>query len=144
MNSRFGQETMGLTIGEALALCFDEEEVAGAAVAEGMAAQFALGADGGTFNAAGRLLDLTEGFVVGGKAKSLVFGSTLDFDEGLIREFVADHEADFYGFWVDGVGGAVYVDAVDILADEDEALALARIRGELAVWAAGRGEEVRV
>jgi hypothetical protein len=49
----------------------------------------------------------------------------------------------------DGVGtwthdGTVYVDIVDVFSDRDEALAAARLRGEIAIWDAYASEEITV
>ena len=50
--------------------------------------------------------------------------------------------ADGLGTWISD--GQVYIDAVEIYSFLPTALAVARERGELAVWDAQRGEEVQV
>lgn len=68
----------------------------------------------------------------------------------LLREVVAELQTDSdepvgIGFWIDSADdGMCWFDVSNIVSGEDEALALARKRGELAVYNFSSGEEVRV
>jgi hypothetical protein len=52
-------------------------------------------------------------------------------------------DAEYFGVWTDTEGGTIYVDAVDWTPSRGNALAMARKRGELAVWDIARCAEVR-
>jgi hypothetical protein len=62
-------------------------------------------------------------------------------------DYVKAHPAPFYrrhllGSWVDSTTGSVYLDVVEEFTDRDEAIAAGLERREIALWDAGRGEEI--
>lgn len=90
------------------------------------------------------------GYVVGGVVPSLVLdpSSPTDTVAREIAQWVHAHAdaiatADSVGWWTDTVDGRVHVDASDIVADRDEALAIGRARGEIALWDIAADTELR-
>jgi hypothetical protein len=84
------------------------------------------------------------GFYVGGSVESLVFGLGDPIRFGPVRDFLSKIETDYVGFWLDDETGKTYFDAVDWYASESEALRVAAVRGELAVWDVLNDREIRV
>ena len=69
--------------------------------------------------------------------------------EHLAAPYVAAHPAPFYrphyvGSWVDSASGWVYLDVVEIFAREDldDAIDAGYDRNQIAIWDAGRQEEI--
>lgn len=102
----------------------------------------ALERDGGvTFAPNGSVANLTEGYAVGGRVAAMtidagVTGSGLRTAVAMALVSVGRltwTEFGHTGVWRDA-DGVVFVDAVDILDRLDGALALARVRGEKAIY----------
>ncbi|WP_029090044.1 hypothetical protein [Brevibacterium album] len=93
------------------------------------------------------------GYVVGGLVPSIVLAEPDQWlpdvqdavarilSDLIVTETVAAAQA--VGVWRDSDTGLVYVDASSIIADREDALAVARERGELAVWDRVNGREIR-
>lgn len=97
---------------------------------------------GGTVDAHANDASDFPGFVVGGKTGTLMFTGKPESAE--VIQWIRDHESGFYGVWVDGETGFWHFDTVDLLGDFDEAVALGRRRGEIAIWDGKNGREVRL
>ena len=54
------------------------------------------------------------------------------------------HRPRYVGSWVDSDTGTLYLDVVEVFAREDiaDAIAAGRDRNQIAIWDAGRGEEI--
>lgn len=85
----------------------------------------------------------TTGYYVGGSVPSLVIRDKSDLRMEDVRTFVAAHSFIYYGVWTDTDTGAVYVDAVDHVLSEREAVKLGVSRAELAVWDIENVREIR-
>jgi hypothetical protein len=92
------------------------------------------------------------GYVVGGVVTPRVLHASLGIRLQEVHQAVSAIFSDAFangvvtatqavGIWADG--DHVYLDASSIVADRDDALALARQRGELAVWDRENGVEIR-
>lgn len=105
------------------------------------------GVEGGTVSRSGAPLP-EGGFFVGGVVQSLIFESVdhANHPDALtaIAGFLTIADTPHVGFWVDTETGLVYVDLVDWFKSERDALHLARVRGEIAVWDIANAQEVRV
>jgi hypothetical protein len=100
------------------------------------------GINGGcTIDSNGNVPDIS-GFVVGGKVPSFVMSGDESFVT--LARWVAEHPSNHYGSWKDSETGLIHIDAVDFVEDFDTAVALGLRRGEIAIWDAGKGEEVRL
>lgn len=97
---------------------------------------------GGTVDAHANDASDFPGYVVGGKVPTLVFESKPASAD--VIAWVRANESGFYGVWVDAETGFWHFDAVDLLGDFDEAAALGRRRGEIAIWDGKNGAEVRL
>lgn len=86
----------------------------------------------------------TLGYWVGGR-RTLVLRDLESVMLDDVRAFVVgqDHRSPYYGVWTDSQDGAVYLDAVDWVLDEQEAIALAVERAELAIWDIQGEREIR-
>lgn len=105
----------------------------------------ALVVGGGTFTKdVSDIEERAKGFVVGGKVPSLILGGVkLNYGPATAEQvaaWLADNPADFYGSWASD--GLVYIDAVDILADEFDAIVLGKERGEKAIWDNANAREI--
>ena len=103
---------------------------------------------GGTFAPDGRTP--TRGYAVGGRVPSLVIGHDVwsVANPTVTRTIIGWLEGrttahDTVGCWVD-TDGKLYVDVVDVVPDELEALRLAGYRHEIAVWDFAHEAELRV
>lgn len=81
----------------------------------------------------------TTGYAVGGRVPSLELERWRDSDAAreAVETFVREHDNEsgtVLGSWVDPATDTLYLDVCDVLADKRAALALARERGELAIW----------
>jgi hypothetical protein len=94
---------------------------------------------GGTRDKDGATVVLGSGYVVGGKVPTMV-GCTI----GDLKDWIEANPSDFYGSWMDSETGKIHYDAVDVIEDRDEAIRLGIKRGEIAIWDAGAGEEIRL
>ena len=86
----------------------------------------------------------TAGFYVGGVVESLVFDSRDKIDFPSVREFLGRADTPFVGFWLDTETGKIYFDLVDWYRSVRDALHLAKVRGELAVWDVACEAEIRL
>lgn len=100
--------------------------------------------EGGTITRTGEALP-QEGYFIGGKFRSLVFESRAEIDRGELGWWIGSNTpARFYGVWEDPETGKVYFDAVSHMNYEANALSLAKVRGELAIWDIVAGQEIRL
>lgn len=100
---------------------------------------------GVTVDAFGEIQKLESGYVVGGKVPTFVTNLRTDDTPGYaVAEWVYEHPSDFYGSWLDQKTGVTHIDAVDVVQDRDEAIRLGLSRGEIAIWDAAAGEEIRL
>ena len=86
----------------------------------------------------------TDGYYVGGAIKTLVVDSRSVIDFPTVREFIGRADTPYVGFWVDSETDKIHFDLVDWYRSERDALHLARVRGELAVWDIANETEVRL
>ena len=98
---------------------------------------------GGTVSLANLPLPTT-GYFVGGAVPELVFESFVTVNGPKIVEFVESAPSRYVEWWVDTETGRVHVDAVNWYQEEFAAGAIARARGELAVWDIARNRELRL
>lgn len=99
--------------------------------------------DGGCTMDKSRTRITSGGHAVGGVLPTLVLHRA---DGAAVREFVRRSlisGSDVFGSWRDE-GGAIHIDAVDIIEDRDVALEIARERNEIAIYDLDNREEVRV
>jgi len=96
--------------------------------ARNRALALAANADGFTIGIAGNVPNRGCAVAI---AESLVI-ETVDVDA--IAEYVESHDSGpYWGIWKDSETGLVYVDTVKVV-DRWEAIAIAKARGEIAVW----------
>ena len=103
---------------------------------------------GGTFYADGEPFT-RQGFVVGGKAPSLVIRLWADGRELFgpasvesVAKWIEGNRSRMYGSWLDE--GSVHIDAVDVYDDRDQAIEVGRLRGELAIYDMAAGADIRL
>lgn len=105
---------------------------------------------GGTWHVVrGELADIRSGFIVGGAGGTYTCGPGASERE--VREACRGALVDAWemgaahvGWWTDARTGVLWLDVVDVVDDRDASLVLAADRGEIAVWDAAQGAEVRV
>lgn len=86
------------------------------------------------------------GYYVGGAVPSEVFPNTGDMSDyaNAVTNITRQVQGlGYIGSWLDTETNTVYVDAVDWIEDRTIAIAVARDRGELAIWDIANGEEIR-
>lgn len=107
--------------------------------------------DGGTFDArTGNVVEVTEGFVVGGAGGFVARTVSVDGDvAGAIASFVqripsrlGGEKIHNVGTWIDG--GIVFIDTVEVIKNRTTAILVAAERGELAIWDAANGVEITI
>lgn len=85
------------------------------------------------------------GYYVGGKSPSLIFESAELVDRGEVGWWLGTNRAcDYYGVWADQSTGKIYLDGVSHVNNHDLAIAIAELRGEIAIWDIASGGEIRV
>jgi hypothetical protein len=94
---------------------------------------------GGTVDKDGNPASTSSGYVVGGKVPTMVGCTIAD-----LRDWIDANPSDYYGSWLDSETGKIHYDAVDFVTDRDEAIRLGLERGEIAIWDAAAGEEIRL
>jgi hypothetical protein len=103
------------------------------------------GSEGGTFTRDGEYAMVSRGYWVGGGAKTLIVNPKLErkiaFND--IWHWLNDlpKEVRFIGWWL--YRGKYYFDATELVIEKDEALRLAKERGEFAIWDIMNGEEIK-
>jgi hypothetical protein len=95
---------------------------------------------GGTFYADGDTFDGT-GFVVGGKAPTFTCAATV-IGPASVQAWMFNNPSRLYGSWMDD--GTIYIDAVDIFDDRDQAIEVGRLRGEKAIYDMAAGADIRL
>lgn len=102
--------------------------------------------DGITVNRRGDTFAPTNGFMVGNGPLGFVIDET-DADGGWIIERFNEwfdnadvYNSELFGAWVDG--GQRYLDVVDFIENRNDAISLAKTRGELAIWDNENQEEI--
>lgn len=114
--------------------------------------QHTQGHEGGTFAAStGELNEYTSGYVVAlGQGTALIATDEReDVAVALIAAYIQQQPINARTLCRPNIGtwtheGLVYVDAVELVEDRQQALALAAQRGELAIWDNAAGEEISV
>lgn len=99
---------------------------------------------GGTFDYTGQEVSPINGYVVGGAYPSLTMrlnGLVGPATIQVVDAWVANNRSSFYGSWVDE-DGVCYIDAVDIVTDEFDAVVLGKERGEKAIWDGRNNREI--
>lgn len=112
-----------------------------------VAARLTLKNNGGTFTPAGHAVLLRHGYMVGGVVPTHVevlhdvaqVADTLEWFAHKHADILESHVT-FLGTWIDG--GRVYLDVSQHVVKREDALALGRARGELAIWDCAEGEEI--
>ncbi len=119
-----------------------------------VAAALATATDGATVSRSGQPYG-GSGILVAVPEHSMIFGQWTDHPDGLdlqaVRDWVEWKSATvtapslrplYFGAWRDG--GNLYLDVVEAFPDDEEAAAVAAgaARNQIAVWHAGRGEEI--
>lgn len=104
----------------------------------------ALADGGGTFYADGDPFT-RNGFIVGGKAPSLVISADTaigpDTTE-MVARWIDDNRSRMYGSWLDN--DTIYIDAVDVYDDREQAIEVGKLRGEKAIYDMASGEDIRL
>ena len=82
----------------------------------------------------------------------LVFDSTPDVSVEKIAARIKEHVdsmrfnpyADYFGIWRDNETGKVYFDISENVAMSEDAIRLAKVRGQKAIWDVSQNKEIRV
>ena len=101
-------------------------------------AEYTLQNGGGTFDNALRPVQLSTGYVVGGIMRPVILNNVSDLDD--LKPFMTN---EFFGTWI-APDGRIYIDAVQVVSDRQQAIELAKQRGELAIWDAENKVEVTI
>lgn len=102
--------------------------------------------DGGTFSRDGKYIKRIK-YAVGGVCQGIVLSDTVSEDEfrtkvdTWLKEVLPNRHC-FVGIW--NHAGSIYVDGTDIISNLDNALAVAKRRGELAIWDFREAKEILV
>lgn len=96
------------------------------------------GETGGTYSVNGKSVPAT-GYFVGGVVPSLINPTPRQ-----VLEFIETCPSDYVGYWEDSETLALYVDAVDHVRNEREAVRLTQVRSEIAYYDVLTAAEVRV
>lgn len=106
---------------------------------------------GGTFQSNGVKIRsdhfTTDVWVVGGKTPSLkrrLNGSVLPADIQVVSAWLFNNPSDIYGSWLEDETGITYIDAVDLVEDQFDAVVMGKERGELALYNMVTGETVEL
>lgn len=86
----------------------------------------------------------TAGYFVGGASEELVYPSFVEFNGREAARFVQSATAPYVGWWVDEETGKIHIDAVDWFQEESAAVAVGRVRGEIAIWDVANEREIRI
>lgn len=85
------------------------------------------------------IIDVEQGYVVGGLVQSIIVDA--DNEDAFWDAFyILYHDHACVGTWLND--GQIHLDAVEIIADEQEALRIGRERGEIAIWDAANAQEI--
>lgn len=88
------------------------------------------------------------GFAVGGRSHGLILrawrAQAFNVTTQQVAAWLRKHAAPFYGSWIDPADGSLDIDAVDILADQDSATALARAQHQQAIYDLAKGATLSV
>lgn len=101
---------------------------------------------GGTFSLSGKPAKIKGDYAVGGFVPGITFTDTADSDEfrAKVNEWLGTLPARkcYVGVWHDA--GTIFVDGTDIISNKENAIEVAKRRGELAIWSFADGAEIRV
>lgn len=86
----------------------------------------------------------TYGYWVGGRCESLVYKDVESIDRGELAWFIGTNPSQHYGVWVNQVDKRIYFDVADHQEFRVDAEALAKLRGEIAIWGIEEDGEIRV
>jgi hypothetical protein len=111
-------------------------------IVENLAMEIGQGKEGGTFARNG--LVPTSGYFVGGLVPELILGEPGEATRDRLRAFVKSTDANLVGYWVNEETGRIHLDAVDWYQEESAAVAVGKVRGELAVWDVANAKEIRL
>lgn len=93
----------------------------------------------------GEVVYASSGYFVGGSCEGEHFsGEEHAFGRILRWLRTIPYHVRFVGVWTDVETGIIYLDGSDYFAKKEEALAIAKLREEIAIWDCSANEEIRV